>query len=111
MTPVAGSSTTDSGWARPLVSHRSSGADAAVLKAIRVAVSATTTGRMVLLARWFGMGLGNGGPARIRTLNPLLRRQMLYPLSYGTTQELPDYNRNSCQCVQRSGRPNLKFSA
>ena len=25
-----------------------------------------------------------GGPARIRTLNPLLRRQMLYPLSYGT---------------------------
>src|SRR4029450_13633182 len=75
MTPVAGSSTTDSGWARPLVSHRSLGAAtaAAVLKAIRVAVSATTTGRMVLLARWFGLGLGSGGPARIRTLNPLLR--------------------------------------
>src|SRR4029079_17646128 len=111
MTPVAGSSATDSGWARPLVSHRSFGADAAVLKAIRVAVSATTTGRMVLLAKWFGLGLGSGGPARIRTLNPLLRRQMLYPLSYGTTQELPDYSRNSCQCVQRSGLPNLKFSA
>src|ERR1043165_9859465 len=69
MTPVAGSSTTDSGWARPLVSHRSFGAaaDAAVLKAIRVAVSATTTGRMVLLARWFGLGLGSGGPARTGT--------------------------------------------
>ena len=26
-----------------------------------------------------------GGPGRIRTFNPLLRRQMLYPLSYGTT--------------------------
>ena len=26
----------------------------------------------------------NGGPGRIRTFNPLLRRQMLYPLSYGT---------------------------
>jgi hypothetical protein len=25
-----------------------------------------------------------GGPGRIRTFNPLLRRQMLYPLSYGT---------------------------
>src|SRR5262245_41621722 len=27
-----------------------------------------------------------GGPGRIRTFNPLLRRQMLYPLSYGTTR-------------------------
>ena len=53
----------------------------------------------------------NGGPARIRTLNPLLRRQMLYPLSYGTTEESPDYSRNRCQCVQRSGLPYLKFSA
>jgi hypothetical protein len=45
-----------------------------------------------------------GDPGRIRTCNPLLRRQMLYPLSYGTTVLVRQYSSKWLSFNASSGR-------